>query len=291
MRLSTGVILSILSANVFAIEHLNDVHSGSLLARRAVMADADGPFLQKRNNNEDQKKQAKPKTFSNPNSPQAENAYTPVVSEDDPDSNPNPSPDTGKGPTDSHAYGPNQSDADKNERGNAYTGIDPSQEGASFVNFPRESSSQVLDRMRHSVSRVKTGVGLLYSRRRASVSSKEVAFELDGKEGMVMGKKGKKIGKELYALFLLALETSQSYKTLYLDPVNSPFVLELPTSTPSGSKQRYKRLQKDVQQSIKNHILDIKYAIRYITREPENVILELEKLLKKTDNFTCLFLV
>ncbi|KAH6580207.1 hypothetical protein BASA61_009763 [Batrachochytrium salamandrivorans] len=88
MRLSTGVILSILSANVFAIEHLNDAHSGSLLARRAVVADADGPFLQKRNNNEDQKKQAKPKTFSNPNSPQAENAYTPVVSEDDPDSNP-----------------------------------------------------------------------------------------------------------------------------------------------------------------------------------------------------------
>ncbi|KAH6591794.1 hypothetical protein BASA50_008503 [Batrachochytrium salamandrivorans] len=129
------------------------------------------------------------------------------------------------------------------------------------------------------------GVGLFYSRRRASVSSKEVAFELDGKEGMVMGKKGRKIGKELYALFLLALETSQSYKTLYLDPVNSPFILELPTSTPSGSKQRYKRLQKDVQQSIKNHILDIKYAIRYITREPENVIFELEKLMKKTDNF------
>ncbi|KAH6567248.1 hypothetical protein BASA62_006218 [Batrachochytrium salamandrivorans] len=217
MRLSTGIILSILSTNVFAIEHPNGAHSGSLLARRAVVADADGPSLQKRNNNgKDQKKQAKPKTFSFPNSPQAENAYTPVVSEDDPDSNPDPSPDTGEGLTDSHAYGP-----------------------------------------------IKT---------EASVSSKEVAFELDGKEGMVMGKKGRKIGKELYALLLLALETSQSYKTLYLDPVNSPFILELPTSTPSGSKQRYKRLQKDVQQSIKNHILDIKYAIRYITREPENVI-------------------
>ncbi|KAH6561276.1 hypothetical protein BASA62_009980 [Batrachochytrium salamandrivorans] len=105
---------------------------------RAVVADAEWvPMSLDRNATiiEEQKKQAKPKTFSNPNSPQAENAYTPVVSEDDPDSNPNPSPDTGKGPTDSHAYGPNQSDADKNERGNAYTGIDPSQEGASFVNF------------------------------------------------------------------------------------------------------------------------------------------------------------
>ncbi|KAH6584744.1 hypothetical protein BASA60_000839 [Batrachochytrium salamandrivorans] len=48
MRLSTGIILSILSANVFAIENLNDVHPGSLLARRAVMADTDGVFLQKR---------------------------------------------------------------------------------------------------------------------------------------------------------------------------------------------------------------------------------------------------
>ncbi|KAH6599003.1 hypothetical protein BASA50_003323 [Batrachochytrium salamandrivorans] len=43
MRLSTGIILSILSANVFAIEHPNGAHSGSLLARRAVVADTDDP--------------------------------------------------------------------------------------------------------------------------------------------------------------------------------------------------------------------------------------------------------
>ncbi|KAH6566401.1 hypothetical protein BASA60_009506 [Batrachochytrium salamandrivorans] len=55
MRFSTGIILSMLSANVFAIEHLNGAHSGSLLARRAVVADTDGPFLQKRNNGEDQR--------------------------------------------------------------------------------------------------------------------------------------------------------------------------------------------------------------------------------------------
>ncbi|KAH6586367.1 hypothetical protein BASA50_000540 [Batrachochytrium salamandrivorans] len=66
MRLSTGVILSILSANVFAIEHPNGVHSGSLLVRRAVVADADGVFLQKRQDNDkeqkDQKKRDKIKT-------------------------------------------------------------------------------------------------------------------------------------------------------------------------------------------------------------------------------------
>ncbi|KAH9270859.1 hypothetical protein BASA83_007012 [Batrachochytrium salamandrivorans] len=227
MRLSTGIVLSILSTNVFAIEHLNVAHSDSLLARRAVVADADGPFLQKRNNNEepeDQKKQAKPKTFSFPNSHRGRNAYTPVVSEDDPDSNPDPSPDTGEGLTDSPTYDSDQDYGATGGRGNVYTRLVSNQGGTSFTGALGESSSQVLDRMRHSVSRVKTGVGLFYSRQQASVSSKEVAFELDGKEGMVMGKKGRKIGKELYALLLLALETSQSYKTLYLDPVNSPFI-------------------------------------------------------------------
>ncbi|KAH9264747.1 hypothetical protein BASA83_011781 [Batrachochytrium salamandrivorans] len=57
MKFSTGVILSMLSANVFAIEHLNDAHSGSLLARRAVVADTDSPFLHKRNNGEEQEEQ------------------------------------------------------------------------------------------------------------------------------------------------------------------------------------------------------------------------------------------
>ncbi|KAH6565392.1 hypothetical protein BASA62_007322 [Batrachochytrium salamandrivorans] len=62
MRFSTGIILSILLANVFAIEHPNDAHPSSLLARRAVVADADGVFLEKRNNDKKQKKPAKSKT-------------------------------------------------------------------------------------------------------------------------------------------------------------------------------------------------------------------------------------
>ncbi|KAH6595132.1 hypothetical protein BASA50_006118 [Batrachochytrium salamandrivorans] len=63
MRLSTGIILSILSANVFAIEHPNDVHSSSLLARRAVMADTDGVFLQKRGDDEGKKKRPNQNIF------------------------------------------------------------------------------------------------------------------------------------------------------------------------------------------------------------------------------------
>ncbi|KAH6581314.1 hypothetical protein BASA60_002490 [Batrachochytrium salamandrivorans] len=61
MRLSTGIILSMLSANAFAIEHLNDAYSGSLLARRAVVADTDSPSLQKRNDGKEQEAQAKTK--------------------------------------------------------------------------------------------------------------------------------------------------------------------------------------------------------------------------------------
>ncbi|KAH6590652.1 hypothetical protein BASA50_009243 [Batrachochytrium salamandrivorans] len=81
MRLSTGIILSILSANVFAIEHPNGAHSGSLLARRAVVADTDSPLLQKRNNDKDQKdqkepeEQAKPKVSPVPDSDQEKHVY------------------------------------------------------------------------------------------------------------------------------------------------------------------------------------------------------------------------
>ncbi|KAH6592732.1 hypothetical protein BASA50_007888 [Batrachochytrium salamandrivorans] len=86
MRLSTGIILSILSANVFAIEHLNDVHSSSLLARRAVMADTDGVFLQKRGDDEGKKKQAKSKHSLASNSGKGRPTYTNPAFEGDSDS-------------------------------------------------------------------------------------------------------------------------------------------------------------------------------------------------------------
>ncbi|KAH6574907.1 hypothetical protein BASA60_005253 [Batrachochytrium salamandrivorans] len=135
MRLSTGIILSILSANVFAIEHPNGAHSGSLLARRAVVADADSPFLQKRGNDKDQKdkkqkkqkdqkkpeeqKQEKPeeqkqekhvgsKTYYPFNSGQANAVYIKGELDEDFYLNPNFSDDTGEGTTDSPTYDPNQ---------------------------------------------------------------------------------------------------------------------------------------------------------------------------------------
>ncbi|KAH6584748.1 hypothetical protein BASA60_000843 [Batrachochytrium salamandrivorans] len=89
MRLSTGIILSILSANVFAIEHPNDVHSSSLLARRAVMADTDGVFLQKRGDDEGKKKRTKSKHLSVSNSGKGGHVYTKLTSKDDSDSESN----------------------------------------------------------------------------------------------------------------------------------------------------------------------------------------------------------
>ncbi|KAH9270845.1 hypothetical protein BASA83_006998 [Batrachochytrium salamandrivorans] len=284
MRLSTGIILSILSTNAFAIEHLNDAHPSSLLARRAVVADADGPSLQKRTNDEDQKKQeeqAKSKVFlPNPDSSQAGNAYTNTIFEDDSHSNSNynPSPDTGEGPTDSHTYGPNQGDADKNGRGNVYTGLDSDQGRLSLFDALGDSPSQVLGHIKNRLSSKKKDLGLSFSKQKAAAASRGVRLHF-------IGKGGDKIREELYALLLLALETSHSYKVLYKDSVNSPFILELPTSTPSGSRKIYKDLQHEVQQSIRNHISDIKHAIGYITAEPVHLPHWLKELMKKTDLF------
>ncbi|KAH9245018.1 hypothetical protein BASA81_017529, partial [Batrachochytrium salamandrivorans] len=129
MRLSTGIILSILSANAFAIEHPNGVYSGSLLARRAVVADTDGFSLQKRNNDgdkEEQEEQDKPKA-SVPNPGQEKHVHTKDLSEDDPHSDPNTSDDTKEGTTDSPTYFFDQDDGAKERGGNGYTSLDSDQ--------------------------------------------------------------------------------------------------------------------------------------------------------------------
>ncbi|KAH9269542.1 hypothetical protein BASA83_008362 [Batrachochytrium salamandrivorans] len=110
MRFSTGIVLSILSANVFAIEHLNVAHSGSLLARRAVVADTDGPSLQKRTNGKEPEEQVKPKKHSFPNSGQEGYATTKDLYKDDSDSNSNSIDGAEGGPTDFSVYDPNQDD-------------------------------------------------------------------------------------------------------------------------------------------------------------------------------------
>ncbi|KAH6591803.1 hypothetical protein BASA50_008512 [Batrachochytrium salamandrivorans] len=284
MRFSTGVILSMLSANVFAIEHPNGAHPSSLLARRAVVADTDGHSLQKRTNGKDQdnqqeqEKRAPPKAYSFPTNVYKGSAYDNLSFEDNFYSNPNPNSDTGEDPTDSPTYSPDQGDEDNNERENAYTGIDPSQEEASFVNFPRESPAQVLDRIKKELFRVKPRLNLFYARQKATAASKAVKSHF-------VGKRGDDIGEEVYALLSYALKLSQSFKRLYLDLVNSPFRLKLHLTIPDESKQRCKDLQDGVLQSIGNHILDIKNAIEHITTETQYLINWLEDLMGKTDLF------
>ncbi|KAH6594122.1 hypothetical protein BASA61_004111 [Batrachochytrium salamandrivorans] len=154
MRLSTGIILSILSANVFAIEHPNGTHSGSLLARRAVVADADGPFLQKRSgdeNQKDQKKRNKSNKYSTLDSRRQEKyVHRKIVSEVDFYSNPNPNynDDTKEGSTDSHTYESNQNSGATGGRKDVHTDDDLDQEGSSFADASRDPSSQVLGHIR-----------------------------------------------------------------------------------------------------------------------------------------------
>ncbi|KAH6581555.1 hypothetical protein BASA61_009012 [Batrachochytrium salamandrivorans] len=260
MRLSTGIILSILSTNVFAIENLNDVHSGSLLARRAVVADTDGPFLQKRSGDEDQKKQAKPKTsVSNPNSGQGGDG-------------------AGGGPTDSYTYVPNQDRGATGESEDAHIGLGSGQGKSRFGDAPGGSSSRVLGSIKKKLSRTKHGVGLLYRLERASAASKSV-------KSYFGGKKGDEIKWHVHEMLIHALKKSKEYKLLYLDPDTSPFSLKLPSSISDKSRKIYRHLQNEVQKSSRNHISAIMHAVEYIFFEPYGVVPELENMMKNIDSF------
>ncbi|KAH6573552.1 hypothetical protein BASA60_005961 [Batrachochytrium salamandrivorans] len=228
MRLSTGIILSVLSTNVFAIERPNGAHPSSLLARRAVVADADGPSLQKRTNGKEEEEQVRPKV-SLLSSRRRKHAHTKVLPKNDPNSNSNL--DTGEGSTDSVAYVPNQDGGATGGNKDVHTSLVPNQERPSFADAFRESSSQVFDRIRQGLSRTKHELELFFSgKHQISAVSKAVKFHFGGE-------KGDEIGNEIHALFLLALETSQSYQTLYKDPVNSPFSLNVLSSTSNESKK------------------------------------------------------
>ncbi|KAH6587984.1 hypothetical protein BASA50_011004 [Batrachochytrium salamandrivorans] len=277
MRISTGIILSILSTNVFAIEHPNGAHSGSLLARRAVVADTDGLFLQKRTNDGDQKKQAKPKT-SVPNSHQEGYVYDNPAFENYPNPDSNPNLDTGKGPANFPEYVPDQDDEDQDERKNVYTGLDVDQGRSSFVDALRDSPSQAFSHIKNRLSRAKLELGLALSKESALTSSDTVASRLGGEKGVA-------IGKAVYEMFLYALETSMCYKGLYKGSAKSPFGLKLASSTLSGLKKRYNGLQDDVLRRIKLYISAIKAVIEQISISPKNVIFLLERIMESTDNF------
>ncbi|KAH6561820.1 hypothetical protein BASA62_009566 [Batrachochytrium salamandrivorans] len=296
MRLSTGVILSILSTNVFAIEHPNGAHSGSLLARRAVVADADSPFLQKRNNDKDQKKQkkqkdqkkpedqkepeeqAKPKVSPVPDSDQEKHVHTKDLSEDDPHSNPSTSDDTKEGPTDSPTYDPNQDDAVKERGKNAYTVISNNQQRLSFVDAPRDFSSRVLGYTKKGLSPAKLGFEWFVSEDRLFLASERVSDRL-------VGKKGTKIGNKVYVILRYTFKISKICKKFYKDPVKSPFSLYLPSAISDESKEIYKGLRDDVLGRIKLYILDINTAIKSTINDPKYVIYELDKIVEKTNDF------
>ncbi|KAH6573551.1 hypothetical protein BASA60_005960 [Batrachochytrium salamandrivorans] len=191
MRLSTGIILSILSTNVFAIKHLNGAHPSSLLARRAVVADADGHLLQKRTNGqddedqEDQEEQVKPKvSVPNPDSSQAGPVYDNLVSEDDFNPDPNSNLDTGEGSTDSVAYDPDQDSGATGGNKDVHTSLVPNQERPSFADAFRESSSRVFGRIRQGLSRKKHEFELSFSsKHQISAVSKAVKSHFDGEKG------------------------------------------------------------------------------------------------------------
>ncbi|KAH6566578.1 hypothetical protein BASA50_004906 [Batrachochytrium salamandrivorans] len=278
MRLSTGIILSILSANVFAIEHLNGAHPGSLLARRAVVADTDDVFLQKRSGDEDQEEQARPKTSSDPNPDKEAFVYDNPAFEDYPNPDSSSIDDTGEGSTAFPVYDPSQDDEDKGGRKNVYMGIDSNQDRLSFADALGDSPSQGLGHIKKELFRAKPKLELFFTKQRALTSSEKVADQLDGGEGIA-------IGLELYRLFSYALKTTKNYQILYKNPIKSPFRLETPSSTPDELKQKYKSLQDDVLERIKKHILIIRAAVECIAVGPKHVIYWLEKLMIQTDKF------
>ncbi|KAH6591792.1 hypothetical protein BASA50_008501 [Batrachochytrium salamandrivorans] len=277
MRLSTGIILSMLSANAFAIEHLNDAHPGSLLARRAVVADTDGPSLQKRNDGKEQEAQAKTKTsVSNPDSLQAENTYENLAFENDPDSSPNPSLGTGDDPTNLCTYFFDQGRGAKDEGEDVHTGIVPNQEGPSLTDASQGSSSQALDHIKKVLFRTKLEFELLYSRQKSSTACERLYRQFGSRNGI-------KISNDLYSMLLYASRRSKSYRIMCKDPVKSPFILEFPFAISDESKTKYKSLQNEVLKSIENHILTVKNTIKLIIDDPTNVILYLEKMLSSAD--------
>ncbi|KAH9273002.1 hypothetical protein BASA83_004567 [Batrachochytrium salamandrivorans] len=275
MRLSTGIILSILSANVFAIEHLNGAHSGSLLARRAVVADTDGFSLQKRNNDKEQEEQDKPKA-SVPNPGQEKHVHTKDLSKDDPHSDPNTSDDTKEGTTDSPTYFFDQDDGATGGREDVYAGLDPGQGRSRFVDAPGDSSSRVLSHTRTRLPPEKLGARLLVNEYRLFIACERVQFGLGGK-------RGDKISNEVYVMLKYALKSSRNCQRLYKDPAISPFSLKLPYTISDKSKETYKRLQDDVLGCIKLYISAINIALKSIGRDPKNVSFWLKGVMEKTN--------
>ncbi|KAH9273752.1 hypothetical protein BASA83_003745 [Batrachochytrium salamandrivorans] len=257
MRLSTGIILSILSTNVFAIEHRNGAHPSSLLARRAVVADTDGPFLQKRS---------------------ANCVYVKGNFGEDLYPTPNYNDDTGESNTYSPTYDSNQDRGATGGREDVHTDVDPDQEESSFTDASQGSSFQVLGHIRKGLSHVKHRPGLVHRLNRALTTFKQVWRHIGGNGGRT-------IGWHIYSMFIHALYRSHEYKLLYKNSAESPFILKLPSSASDEQRRIYKSLQDEVHKSIKDHISAIMHAVDRIFTRPGSVVLELESIISSADRF------
>ncbi|KAH6595129.1 hypothetical protein BASA50_006115 [Batrachochytrium salamandrivorans] len=276
MRLSTGIILSILSANVFAIEHLNDVHSSSLLARRAVMADTDGVFLQKRGDDEGKKKQAKSKSSSVSNSGKGRPAYTKGLSKDGSDSSSSSSDGAEEGSTNLTAHLLDKDGGATGGREDAYTKVDSDQEELGFVDVIGRIPIKLISNIKKKLTRENSEPGLIPGMNRALAVSQKTAAQFSGEMG-------ESIGTELYRMFAHALKTAWNYQEMYNNPAKSPFDLKLPSVILDQLRERYESLRKEAPEYIELYILAIEDAIKNIFTAPENVIFELKKIMRKTD--------
>ncbi|KAH6592733.1 hypothetical protein BASA50_007889 [Batrachochytrium salamandrivorans] len=278
MRLSTGIILSILSANVFAIENLNDVHPGSLLARRAVMADTDGVFLQKRGDDEGKKKQAKSKHSLASNSGKGRPIYTKLGSKDDSDSD-SESSSSDEAEEESTNLTAQLLDKDGGATGGSedgHTKVDFDQEELGFVDVIGRIPIKLISSIKKKLTRENSEPGLIPGMNRALAASQKMTTQFSGEMG-------ESIGTELYRMFEHALKTAWNYQEMYNNPAKSPFDLKLPSVILDQLRERYESLRKEAPEYIELYITAIEDAIKNIFTAPENVIFELKKIMRKTD--------
>ncbi|KAH6591782.1 hypothetical protein BASA50_008491 [Batrachochytrium salamandrivorans] len=150
--------------------------------------------------------------------------------------------------------------------------------GRALLELLETLPSQALGHIKNILFRKKLGFGLFFHKQRASSACERVTSQLGGE-------KGEAIGKELNTMLEYALTISKSYQTLYRSHIQSPFDLELPFAISDRAKENYRRLQYDVLEYIRAHILAVRAFIELIIAVPKNVILELEKILSSADNF------
>ncbi|KAH6581602.1 hypothetical protein BASA61_008975 [Batrachochytrium salamandrivorans] len=278
MRLSTGIILSILSANVFAIEHPNDVHSSSLLARRAVMADTDGVFLQKRGDDEGKKKPAKSKHLSVSNSGKGGHVYTKLTSKDDSDSESNSSDGDEEDSTNLTAHLLDKDGGATGGSEGVHTKVDSDQEELGFVDVIGGLPYQLINYFKNKFNRGPPKSGLISGKDKALAASQKAAAQFSGEMG-------ESIGTELYRMFAHALKTAWNYQEMYNSPIKSLLDLEIPSTARNEQVERYERLKGKVLECIELYIMALMDAIKNIFTAPRNVIFELEKMMKSTGIF------